>query len=525
VLDLPAHHGHLGQTGRSMPLMRVGARVGPVDRIGVVSAALFLALFCGVASVFLPAWFVVSVLLVPSVLVVLLVRPEYALVIFIGLVCDLVHPALVPRVPFLGGSLAAGDATLLMLVMYGLWTGASQAGTKQGAAVASASPVPGWRLLVTSVVLFSACLLLSVVLSLSVWGLSATVVLGETRDLLYLAALPIALVVLRQPARQQRFVVGLVVLGCLFSIGQVLQGLFNLPVFGTAGISALETLGYREYSTTRSNTHGLSIIIFSLFLVLGAYVLGTARKALLIPVLGLLAMGILLTFGRTTFAAVLLCVIVLVAWLDVKRLPRLLSLLLLFVVLVSALGLMFKPASFEAVLYRMTSIESELRYGYSAGWRFMEVDAMLPHILSYPLTGIGLGADYKGLSGSSAYPDLNRYMHNAYLYMAGKMGLPALALFLTMMGSIFAIGRRSARNGASPWVRIVGAASAVMMIRFVISSVTEPHLMSDHGVLTIGIAGALACLAVWRMRDEPPRASSSGGSDELAGLGPTSRRR
>ena len=94
-----------------MPLTRVGARLGAGDRFGVVSAALLLALFCGVASVFLPAWFVVSVLLVPSVLALLLVRPEYALVVFVGLVCDLVHPALVPRVPFLGGSLAAGDAT------------------------------------------------------------------------------------------------------------------------------------------------------------------------------------------------------------------------------------------------------------------------------------------------------------------------------------------------------------------------------------------------------------------------------
>ena len=296
-----------------MPLMRMGARVGPIDRIGVVSAALFLALFCGVVSVFLPAWFVVSVMLVPSVLVVLLVRPEYALVVFIALVCDLVHPALVPRVPFLGGSLGAGDATLLMLVVYALWMAGSQAGKAQGAQAASAAPVPGWRLLVSTVGLFGAWLLLSVLLSLSVWGLSATVVLGETRDLLYLAALPIALVVLRQPVRQQRFVVGLVVLGCLFSVGQVLQGLFNLPIFGTASISTLETLGFREYSTTRAATHGLSIIIFSLLLVLGAYVLGVARKALLIPVLGLLAMGIFLTFGRTTYAAVVLCVIVLVA--------------------------------------------------------------------------------------------------------------------------------------------------------------------------------------------------------------------
>jgi O-antigen ligase len=120
---------------------------------------------------------------------------------------------------------------------------------------------------------------------------------------------------------------------------------------------------------------------------------------------------------------------------------------------------------------------------------------MLPHILQHPLTGIGLGADYKGVSGSSVNPDLNRYAHNAYLYMAGKMGVPALLLFLLAMGAIYSIGRREALSGASPWVRVVGAASAAMMIRFVFASMTEPHLMSDKGIVNIAIAGALVILA------------------------------
>jgi O-antigen ligase len=342
-------------------------------------------------------------------------------------------------------------------------------------------------------------------LSLSVKGLQASAVLGEARDLLFLLLLPVSLVILRERQRQERFVIALVVLACVFSLGQLVQGLLGIPVFGTAGISTLETLGYREYSTTRTNTHGLSVIIFALFLTIGANALGVLRRGLFLPLFGLLVLGILLTFGRTTFATVAVCVLVLMAWLNLKALPRLAAVSTVFLLVVATLGYAFKPATVEALVFRLTSVSAELRYGHSAGWRYQEVDAMLPHIAEYPLTGLGLGADYKGMSGSSAHPDLNRYMHNAYLYMAGKMGVPALLLFLLMMLAILLLGRRLAKSDAPPWVRVVGAASAVMMIRFWVASITEPHLMSDHGVATIAVCGALVVLAARRVPAAPPR--------------------
>jgi O-antigen ligase len=481
---------------------QTGARHKPPLQAGLLLAALLFALFSGLAAVFLPAWFVVSALVMPSLLFVLLIRPEYALAACIALACQLVHPALVPRVPFLGGSLAAADAALLLLVVYALWVHANRAGKARRASLAQL-PLTGGGLLAAAAVLFGVSLMVSIVLSLSMRGLRASVVLGEARDLLFLLLLPVALVMLREHQRQERFVIAIVVLGCLFSIGQLLQGLFNIPVFGTAVMSSLETLGYREYSTTRTTTRGLSIIIFALLLTIGASSLGVLRHRIFVPLFVLLVMGILLTFGRTTFAVVALCVAVIVAWLNLKAMPRLAALSLAFLVVLGTLGYTLKPASFDAVIYRMTSVSDELRYGHSAGWRFQEADAMLPHIANYPLTGLGLGADYKGVSGSSAHPDLNRYMHNGYLYMAGKMGVPALLLFLLMMVAILLIGRRLAKSGAPPWVRVVGAASAVMMFRFWIASITEPHFMTDHGVATIAVCGALVLLAARRTADAP----------------------
>jgi O-antigen ligase len=430
-----------------------------------------------------------------------LVRPEYALTACVALVCGLVHPSLVPRLPAFGGALAAADAALAMSALYALWALATQPGQAPGV------PVAGARLLAVAWGLFAVALVIAVTGSLALRELNPTHVLGETRDLIYVIMLPIAVIVLRSKVRQNRFVVSLVVLGCLFALGQVLQGVFKLPVFGAQGISVLETLGRTDDATTRATTLGLSVIIYALLLVVGAYALGALRLWVFIPVAGMLGLGIVLTYGRTTYAAVLLCVAVAVWWLNPRKLIQLSVLLLIVLAAGSALGLYFKPESFAAVVFRMTSIGDEINYGYSAQWRFWEFEAMLPHILEHPLSGIGLGADYKGLSGSAARPDLNRYMHNAYLYMAGKMGLPALGLFLLAMFSIFAIGRRTARGPAALWARVVGAASAAMVIRFLFASVTEPHLMEDYGVVIIAIAGALAYLSAQRI---PPNASDSG---------------
>lgn len=473
---------------------RRARRLLPPD-VGGVSLLAGLALFVGLASAVLPPWFLFSVLLIPAVAALLLVRPEYGLTALVALVCGLIHPALVPRLPLLGGSVSAPDATLLMLAACAVWMLAT------GAQRAPAAPVPGERWLAVALGLFGVSFVVAIGMSLGVREVNPTWVLGEARRLLYLLTLPIALVILRPQERQRRFVVSLVVLGCLFAVGQVLQGVFNLQVFGEKGrMVVLETMGRQDHGTTRSLTLGIEVIVFALLLTVGGYLVGRVRASLFLGVTGLLLIGIFLSFGRTTFVVVGLCVAMIVAWLNLRKLPQLAGLLLLVVAVAGGAVALWKPQTLAAAVYRMTSIDAEVASGDSAQWRIWEAEEMLPHIQRHPLAGIGLGADYKTANRSSVDSDLNRYVHNAYLYMGGKMGLPALAFFLAAMGAIFAIGRRSARSQAPPRVRVVGAAGAAMMVNFALASVTEPHFMVDYSLVLIALAGALVVLAA---RDRP----------------------
>ena len=474
-----------------MTIVHHEVRFQPLAQVGLILLAC-LALFFGMVSALLPAWFIFSALLVPAVAALMLVWPEYGLTALVALTCGLIHPAFVPRLPLLGGSVAASDAALVMLALCAVWMVAAQGDKARAESVS----VEGARLLAVALGLFGVSFLVAVPVSLVIREVNPSWVLGEARRLAYLLALPVAMVILRQPERQRRFVISIVVLGCLFSIGQVFQGIFNIPVFGKTGsMTALETLGREDHGTTRSITLGIEVIVFALLLTVGAYVVGIIRKTLFFTLSGLLLLGIFLSYGRTTFAVVAVCLVTVVSWLNLRKLSELIMLFVLAICIAASLTALLKPKSLASIYYRMTSIDTEIESGYSAQWRFWEAEFIIPIIQKHPFIGVGLGADYKGSSGSSKLPDLNRYVHNGYLYMAGKMGLPALTFFLLAIATIFAMGRRLAKGDASPEIRVVSGACAAMMISFLLASVTEPHFMEDYSLVLIAIAGALVYLS------------------------------
>ena len=167
-----------------------GIRPAPLAAVGWALLA-FFALCFGIASALLPGYLVFSLLLVPVVAAVLLVRPEYGLTACIAFVCGLIHPALVPRIAVLGGSLAAADATLAMLAVYAVWEFLAHSGKLK----APPASVAGTRFLATAASLFAASLLFSIAVSLMLRDIPQAWALGETRSLLYVLVLPIAVVI------------------------------------------------------------------------------------------------------------------------------------------------------------------------------------------------------------------------------------------------------------------------------------------------------------------------------------------
>ena len=449
--------------------------------VGSVVFSFGLGLACvivGLMVALLPYWFVIATALVPIFFLLLAWRLEYGLLAVLALVSGIAHEAFLPSFGFL----RAGDLAFFAVLAITLFSGRKLSTGFQR------SELKLW----VPFVLLLALVPASVVHAHFLRGVPLKDALGEGRHLMFLLLFPMALMVLDTPERLRRFVTGLVVLGLLFSVGQILQGILHIRVFGDSGrLVVAETLAVKSYDTTVSSTGGIYIIILVIFMAAGWYVLKSITTFKFLALASLCAVGILLTFGRTTWGAVLLGMAVVVALLGIRKSGKMLMWSGVGATVAFTALIAVKPAMLDAFVARATSVGKEIEYGSSAAWRYYEAAQVMPQIAANPLLGLGLGAAYRAPAGSDALPEQVRYIHDGYLYLASKMGIPALALMLWCLGVVLAFSWQGARTGHDARLRSVHAAVCACVIGLLLASITEPHLMRDSSLAFVGIAAGL----------------------------------
>ena len=471
--------------------------------------ALVLAcVLVGIMVALLPVSYVIAAAVVPIFFCLVAWRLEYGVLAVLALVSGIVHEAFVPSFGFL----RAGDLSFFAVVVIAIASGRKL----------STGFATGELKLWIPFVLFLALVPISVVKAYFFQGLPLKDVLGEGRHLMYLLLLPLCVAVLDTKARLQRFLVGLLTLGVLFSVGQIVQGIFHVRIFGDAGrMVVAQTLDIKSYDATISNTGGLNIIVLVMFTAASWYVLKEIRTFKFVSLLAFSAVGILLTFGRTTWGAALLGMAVIVYLLGVRKSWPMLLWSLLGATLAFAMLIAVKPAMLDALVARATSVEKEIEYGSSAAWRYYEAEKVLPQIATHPVLGLGLGAAYRGPAPSDALPEQVRYIHNGYLFVAAKMGLPALTLLLWCLGVVLARSWRGARTAPDAEFRGVHAAVCAGVLSVLLASVTEPHLMRDSSLAYLGV---LAGLTVGMLRHSSVPARAEKTPRAVGPAGPTSFR-
>jgi O-antigen ligase len=82
--------------------------------------------------------------------------------------------------------------------------------------------------------------------------------------------------------------------------------------------------------------------------------------------------------------------------------------------------------------------------------------AALRMIVDNPLVGVG-PLNFKTLSTSYTGLDIANIAHNSFLEIAAEFGLPALGVFLLLLGATFGTLGRAARHGGSPQARALAA--------------------------------------------------------------------
>jgi O-antigen ligase len=141
-----------------------------------------------------------------------------------------------------------------------------------------------------------------------------------------------------------------------------------------------------------------------------------------------------------------------------------------------------------------------------SGRRLLEYLLILPSVAEHPLAGKGLGATFEiagdaVLEGPKGEQVDHHYIHNLYLLVAFRLGVPALLALLVILWKYF---RRSIRNLRSPNFSPAGTALLAGLIAAmfgeVVLSLTSPTFLNHP---TAGVLGCIMAITTNAFHREP----------------------
>lgn len=423
--------------------------------------------------------------------------PELGIVLLVFLGSNILHPELLDlRLP-IGGGLELPDIVLLGLV--GLLVAKQLLGL--GPRLPSSSLVAP-LLFLLGLAFFSA-LRATLLLEVEVpWTFS------ELRGLVYFLVLLLTTWGLRQREQITRLFVGLYVVA-LATVGIMIAQQFFGSIPLVAGQQAtgwqIIDVGGGDITRIRPPAHlllyYLSIVAFAMM----AFSQGMARRIGMLALTLLLNLVLLLTFTRAQWLASAVAILACIVFMHRAAKLRLAPITLGIVVLGSAVFFtnpsssvqFIRNDSFVApVMLRVTSMFSfeETMNSFSLQTRAFQADAATESIARNPIFGVGLGNSYRRLTSREAqsrYTRFTRFIESTYLYVATKMGLPALAVFGWLLATITAVTYRSFRSARDPALKALSLASLATILGILVWGVTHPVLFIPDNTLVVGLVGGV----------------------------------
>lgn len=442
--------------------------------VATTTVFLVVATLVGASVAVLPLWLIAAALFIPVFAVIAWIRPVYGLAVVVALVSELIHPAFLPRIPVIGGTVQAGDLALAAMALIVL------------ARAQFAAPA-GWSTVLGPLGAPLVMLVVIVIASAAYAGVVLRVnpkdILGETQDFIYLALAPLVVLSVRSPKDLDRLLFALALVGLLFALGQTIQAFTGVKIFGgSARLEYLSTLGDASWGVYRSLTHGINLMVLALLLLVGGRAAGIVSVPTLAAGTAILLAGLAMTYGRTTWTTTLAACLAFAPFLglrgSLRAMPPAVATLAVLVVVVA----IARPQVIGAAWSRAASVMEELQGGQSIGWRRYEADIVLPQIERAPALGLGMGSAYRNAAASDAMPEQVRYIHNSYLYVAAKMGLLGLLAWAYLLLRFAALCRRAYRGSGSGWHRLAVVALGIGVARMALAGATEPWLMLDAGI-------------------------------------------
>lgn len=264
---------------------------------------------------------------------------------------------------------------------------------------------------------------------------------------------------------RKRLIAPLIALGLVLAVWGLAQWMFSIGYAGSGdvGVRMGNDLVVGNRGMLQGGMFGYPVAIA---LAWAALVSGRVRRPGIQTLLGAIvllnAVCLVLTYERTIWVATLLqCVLVVVIYGRCAIRPAMrwgaLGAGALLCVAAAA------PGDAAAAAKRLMTI-SEISTDHSYSYRIIESEAAIRAITARPFTGSGLGATVTWESEGVFATMTTSFIHNGYLWLAWKFGIPVAALILLVM--VVAVLRKSPRGDDWRWhaTRIGSRASVAGLV-------------------------------------------------------------
>lgn len=526
VLAVPPTHAATRTGIRSQPRQSPWSSATP--RIVQVGSWTLVSAFVGFACWVAPGTAITllgALSLGVPITYVLWQRPELGVLLLLGLTAGLLRARdLYVPLP-LGGLFPADVALVGLFALFGV-----RAVMRDGLRIV-------WRPVTGPLLVFLILCGFSVGSAVALRGLELRQALNELRPVAFYAVAIVTTLAITNARQVTALLVGLFVLADIIVVALVLQ---QFAGEGSRLLPGMDDWQVNDMGGTGSMPPGIGAapqgfgltrivppaVLLLFFMSIYAFVRsltsrGLARVAFCLEFV-LLNTGLLLTYTRAQWIASVISVGICIPLLPRAaraRLSRSLPALLLLVLLAfTAFEAGVEPPGgvgpfLSAVLSRATSTfaTEQTLNSSSLQWRVFETGAALQSIKEAPL-GVGLGNIYRPVTtlageavGYQGTEPLNRFVHNSYLYIAVKTGVPGLAAFLwfcvAFVGNSWRLVRRLP-DGTPRWLALAGMASFVGIMQW---SFTEANFMQTGSTVVVGVLVGVVASSV-RATSTPDRA-------------------
>lgn len=339
-------------------------------------------------------------------------------------------------------------------------------------------------------------------------GNRASWVLGDGYQIIEFALLFFLAQILVRTEKQFRTmanaIVGSVIAACVLQTADGLMGASYLPHLNQQGVDVVRTINL--------NTPIAFVVLLAMLTV-------AKTKKWILAGMGILAVNLIWSFTRglwvATFASTLFLLMI------IRSRARLAILKWTFASCVivtpflylSGLGsVIIDRIGFSVVQFSSASEENQVQ----SGRRILEYLLILPQVAEHPIVGKGLGATFEIagdaiLEGPKGEQVDHHYIHDLYLQVAFRLGIPALIVFLVLLWKYF---RRSVKNlrtlNLSPDNAAIMAGLIAAMFGEAVLSLTSPTILNHP---TAGLIGCIMAMTVTALRPSPQPPSSRRAKD------------